>query len=121
MQKLDVVLNLDVPFHVIIDRITGRWIHVASGRVYHNEFNPPKKKGIDDVTGDALVQRLDDKEQASLARLDTYTALTKPVLDYYREQGILKSFAGKYSNEIWPKVHEYLATKVKPLQYTRYS
>eukprot|EP00914_Ancora_sagittata_P000723 GHVO01001954.1.p1 GENE.GHVO01001954.1~~GHVO01001954.1.p1 ORF type:complete len:224 (-),score=15.08 GHVO01001954.1:182-853(-) len=116
----DVVLNLAVPFEVIIERIQGRWLHPASGRIYHTEFNPPKKAGFDDETGEPLIQRDDDKPDTVRARLDTYQNLTQPVLDFYRSQGVLKEFVGSYSNEIWPKVHEYLATKKEPMHFTQY-
>jgi len=119
-QPIDVVLNLKVPFEVIIDRIKGRWTHLPSGRIYHTEFNPPKQMGIDDVTGESLVQRDDDKEETVRNRLEQYKKLTQPVLEFFRNNGHVEEFTGSYSNEIWPHVHESLAKMVKPLQYTQY-
>jgi adenylate kinase len=80
---LDYVLQIDVPFDAIIDRMSGRRVHVASGRTYHVTFNPPKVSGVDDVTGEALIQRDDDKEETVKKRLDVYSAQTRPLVDYY--------------------------------------
>jgi adenylate kinase len=68
--KIDFVLEIDVPHDAIIDRMSGRRTHPASGRTYHIKFNPPKQEGIDDVTGEPLVQRDDDKEETVKKRLD---------------------------------------------------
>lgn len=81
--KLDYVLEIDVPFEAIIDRMSGRRSHPPSGRTYHVKFNPPKVPGIDDVTGEPLVQRDDDKEETVKKRLDVYSAQTRPLVDYY--------------------------------------
>ena len=80
---VDFVLEIDVPAEEIIKRISGRRVHEASGRVYHIEYNPPKVAGKDDVTGDDLVQRDDDKEETVRKRLDVYQAQTRPLVDYY--------------------------------------
>jgi adenylate kinase len=81
--KLDYVLEIDVPFDAIIERMSGRRAHVASGRTYHVKFNPPKVEGIDDVTGEALVQRADDQEDTVKKRLQVYSDQTRPLVDYY--------------------------------------
>jgi adenylate kinase len=81
--KLDYVLEIDVPFDAIIERMSGRRSHPASGRTYHVKFNPPKVQGVDDVTGEALVQRADDQEETVKKRLDVYSAQTRPLVDYY--------------------------------------
>ena len=81
--KLDYVLEIDVPFDAIIERMSGRRSHPASGRTYHVKFNPPKVEGVDDVTGEPLVQREDDKEETVRKRLDVYSAQTRPLVDYY--------------------------------------
>ena len=81
--KLDYVLEIDVPFEAIIDRMSGRRSHPASGRTYHVKFNPPKVEGIDDVTGEPLVQREDDKEETVKIRLQVYSDQTRPLVDYY--------------------------------------
>ena len=81
--KLDYVLEIDVPFEAIIDRMSGRRSHPASGRTYHVKFNPPKVEGIDDVTGEPLVQREDDKEETVKKRLQVYSDQSRPLVDYY--------------------------------------
>ena len=81
--KLDYVLEMDVPFEAIIDRMSGRRTHPASGRTYHVKHNRPKVAGVDDVTGEALVQREDDKEVTVRKRLEVYSAQTRPLVDYY--------------------------------------
>ena len=81
--KLDYVLEIDVPFDAIIERMSGRRSHPASGRTYHVKFNPPKVEGKDDVTGEPLVQRDDDKEDTVRKRLDVYSQQTRPLVDYY--------------------------------------
>jgi adenylate kinase len=81
--KLDYVLEIDVPFSDIIDRMGGRRQHPPSGRTYHVKFNPPKVEGIDDVTGEPLVQREDDKEETVRKRLEIYSQQTRPLVAYY--------------------------------------
>ncbi len=81
--KLDFVLEIDVPFDAIVERMSGRRSHAPSGRTYHVKFNPPKVAGLDDVTGEALIQREDDKEETVKKRLDVYSAQTRPLVDYY--------------------------------------
>ena len=81
--KLDCVLEIDVPFDAIIERMSGRRVHVASGRTYHVRFNPPKVEGIDDTTGEALIQRDDDKEETVKKRLEVYSDQTRPLVNYY--------------------------------------
>lgn len=107
-EKLDLVLSLEVPHEVIIDRIKGRWTHLPSGRIYHTEFNPPKVSGVDDVTGEALIQREDDKPEFVKQRLEEYTSITDPLKGFYDDLEILQVFHGTESNEIWPRVHKYL-------------
>jgi adenylate kinase len=81
--QLDYVLEFDVPFEAIIARMSGRRSHPASGRIYHVTFNPPRVEGKDDITGEPLVQRDDDKEETVKKRLDVYSAQTRPLVDYY--------------------------------------
>ncbi|MFM2274374.1 MAG: adenylate kinase [Pseudomonadota bacterium] len=83
--KLDYVLEIDVPFDAIIERMSGRRSHPASGRTYHVKFNPPKVEGKDDVTGEPLVQRPDDQEETVKKRLDVYSAQTRPLVTYYSD------------------------------------
>lgn len=81
--KLDYVVEIDVPSEDIIERMSGRRIHPESGRSYHVKFNPPKVEGKDDVTGEPLIQRDDDKEETVRKRLDVYQEQTRPLVDYY--------------------------------------
>jgi adenylate kinase len=83
--KLDYVLEIDVPFEAIIERMSGRRSHPASGRTYHVKFNPPQVEGRDDVSGEALIQREDDKEETVRKRLEVYSAQTRPLVDYYSQ------------------------------------
>lgn len=80
---LDYVIEIDVPAEQIIERISGRRVHPESGRSYHIVFNPPKVEGKDDVTGEDLIQRDDDKEETVRNRLDVYQNQTRPLVDYY--------------------------------------
>ena len=80
---LDFVLEVDVPDADIIDRMAGRRVHLASGRTYHVKYNPPKVAGKDDVTGEDLIQRDDDKEETVKKRLEIYHSQTKPLVDFY--------------------------------------
>ena len=82
---IEYVLEIDVPDEDIIVRMSGRRVHVASGRTYHVRFNPPKVDGKDDVTGEDLIQREDDKEETVKKRLDVYKAQTRPLIDYYAQ------------------------------------
>jgi len=81
--KIDYVLEIDVPFEAIIERMSGRRLHAASGRTYHVKFNPPKVAGRDDITGEPLIQRDDDRQETVKKRLDVYSAQTRPLVDYY--------------------------------------
>jgi len=80
---LDYVLEIDVPFEAIIERMSGRRVHTASGRSYHVKFNPPRVAGQDDATGEPLIQRDDDKEDTVKKRLEVYASQTRPLVDYY--------------------------------------
>jgi adenylate kinase len=83
--RLDGVIEIDVPQEVLIERLAGRLSHPATGRTYHPILNPPKAKGKDDLTGDELVQRDDDKEEAVKRRLDVYERQTRPLASYYQD------------------------------------
>lgn len=80
---IDFVLEIDVPDAEIITRMSGRRVHMASGRTYHVKFNPPKVAGKDDLTGEDLIQRDDDKEETVRNRLQVYQSQTRPLVDYY--------------------------------------
>jgi len=107
-QKIDFVINLDVPFETIRQRLEKRWIHKPSGRVYHTDWSPPKAAGLDDVTGEELIQREDDKPATVQWRLKPYDNMTKPLIEYYKKQGVLHSFYGTESNIIYPHIKSTL-------------
>ena len=95
--SLDAVVDINVPDTEIIKRMSGRRVHLASGRTYHIIFNPPKEEGKDDVTGEALIQRDDDQEETVRNRLDVYHAQTEPLIDYYKNwESSGESAAPKY-------------------------
>lgn len=81
--NIDYVVEIDVPDEAIVERMSGRRSHPASGRTYHIKFNPPKVEGKDDETGEALVQREDDQEETVKKRLEVYHSQTKPLVEYY--------------------------------------
>jgi adenylate kinase len=83
--RLDAVLEIDVPDESIIERMSGRRVHPASGRTYHVKFNPPKTPGKDDLTGEDLIQRDDDREDTVRRRLQVYQDQTRPLVGYYAE------------------------------------
>jgi adenylate kinase len=83
--KLDYVIEIDVPDAAIVERMSGRRVHPASGRTYHVKFNPPKITGKDDITGEPLIQREDDREETVKNRLAVYHAQTEPLVTYYAE------------------------------------
>ncbi|NXC77308.1 KAD4 kinase, partial [Anhinga anhinga] len=113
--ELDLVISLNIPFETLKDRLSARWVHPASGRVYNMDFNPPHVQGIDDLTGEPLVQREDDKPEAVAARLRKYKDAAKPVIELYKSRGILHSFSGTETNKIWPYVYTLLSSKIPPI------
>lgn len=115
--KVDLALNLSVPKEDIVKRISSRWMHAASGRVYAYDYNPPKVEGKDDVTGEPLTQRDDDKPEAVRKRLDDYDQVTSPLLEFYREQGVLKEFDGSDHPDLvaQDKRSDAIYKSVKPL------
>jgi adenylate kinase len=101
---IDYVLEIDVPFSAIIDRMSGRRVHPASGRTYHITFNPPKMEGKDDVTGEALIQRDDDKESTVRKRLQVYDDQTRPLIEYYSSWANQASASDKVKAPAYRKV-----------------
>ena len=91
---LDRALIIDVNDKSIVDRMSGRRVHPPSGRVYHIKFNPPKNEDKDDITGDSLIIRDDDKEETVIKRLEIYHNLTSPLIDYYANKNILVNVDG---------------------------
>ncbi|KAF9175108.1 hypothetical protein BGX21_007737 [Mortierella sp. AD011] len=113
-QPLNLVIHLNVPEEVILQRIMDRWVHIPSGRVYNMTYNPPKQAGLDDVTGEPLERRLDDNPETFKIRLQKHHELTEPLLDYYRHRGILISLSGNTSDEIYPQIRELLQSRFRP-------
>jgi adenylate kinase len=105
---INFVINLDVNWDVILDRIEKRWIHASSGRTYNLSFNPPKIAGKDDITGEPLTKRPDDCPISFRKRLAIYQAQTLPVLEYYGDRGVLHNFKGDTSDAITPKLLDQL-------------
>jgi adenylate kinase len=94
---IDAVVDINVPDEEIIKRMSGRRAHLASGRTYHIIYNPPKVEGKDDVTGEPLVQRDDDKEETVRKRLEVYHSQTEPLIDYYKSwESAAEAGAPKY-------------------------
>jgi adenylate kinase len=91
--ELDYVIEIAVDDEEIIKRMSGRRVHMASGRTYHVVFNPPKQEGLDDATGEALIQRDDDKEETVRKRLSVYHEQTKPLVGFYSAPGQSAKFA----------------------------
>ncbi|KAI0414925.1 hypothetical protein EKO27_g11223 [Xylaria grammica] len=101
-QKLQHAVELQIDDALLVARITGRLVHPASGRSYHQIFNPPKKPMTDDLTGEPLIQRSDDNADALKKRLATYHAQTVPVVGYYKDTGIWKSIdASQEPGQVW--------------------
>jgi len=111
--SIDFVINVDVPFDTIVQRLSSRWCHLPSGRIYNLDYNPPKVAGLDDETGEPLIQREDDKPETVVARLDLYNAETKPLIDHYTAKGVLKNFTGTESDVIYPMIHAHMKDELK--------
>jgi adenylate kinase len=92
--KVDVVPYLSVPAEVLIERLSGRWTCKAQGHVYHEKFNPPQKPGVCDVDGSELYQRDDDKPETVKNRIRVYMDQTSPLIEYYRQEGLLCEIDG---------------------------
>ncbi len=105
IKEIDAVVNFVLDRESIIKRLSGRRMCKSTGRIYHILYNPPKVEGIDDETGEALIQRDDDKEAAILNRLDVYQAQTEPLIEYYREKGLLVDIdASKDASQVFEQV-----------------
>ncbi|XP_027720372.1 adenylate kinase 2, mitochondrial isoform X1 [Vombatus ursinus] len=99
-EKLDSVIEFSIADSLLIRRITGRLIHPASGRSYHEEFNPPKQHMKDDVTGEPLIRRSDDNEAALQTRLKAYHSQTTPLVNYYSKRGIHSAVDASQSPDV---------------------
>lgn len=119
--KLNLVVELDVPEEVILERIDNRYIHVGSGRVYNLQYNPPKVAGKDDVTGEPLVKRSDDNVQVFKKRMKEYKKTLCPIKEHYAKQGILATISGDTSDIIFPKlcalINQHFGAKEQQLHH----
>jgi adenylate kinase len=113
--EIDTVIEIVVDDDEIVKRIVGRRLHPASGRIYHVQFNPPKTEGVDDVTGESLIQRDDDKEETVRKRLAVYHQQTKPLVGFYSAKGdkiLFVSICGVGTvNQITAQISDILAIK----------
>lgn len=103
---INLAVSLKTPFEVIIERISGRWVHEPSGRVYNTTFNPPQVAGKDDITGEPLVKRADDDEETYRARFQKFQETSEPLLEHYARKGVLCEIEGMSSDEISPKLFD---------------
>lgn len=101
---VNLVVSLITPIDVILDRIKDRWVHAPSGRVYNTGFNRPRIEGKDDLTGEPLTKRDDDKPEIWKARLKKFQETSEPLLEHYEKKGILWKVEGNTSDEISPKL-----------------
>ncbi|KAJ7942502.1 Adenylate kinase subfamily [Quillaja saponaria] len=109
--KVDKVLNFAIDDAILEERITGRWIHPSSGRTYHTKFAPPKVPGVDDVTGEPLIQRKDDTAAVLKSRLEAFHKQTEPVIDYYSKKSIVANLhAEKPPKEVTADVQKVLSS-----------
>ncbi|KAK4781936.1 hypothetical protein SAY86_016038 [Trapa natans] len=109
--KVDKVLNFAIDDVILEERITGRWIHPSSGRTYHTKFAPPKVPGVDDVTGEPLIQRKDDTASVLKSRLEAFHGQTQPVIDYYSKKGMVANLpAEKPPKEVTIEVQKALSS-----------
>ncbi|KAG8858499.1 adenylate kinase [Tulasnella sp. 330] len=114
-ETMDHVVELQIADQLLISRITGRLIHPASGRTYHKEFHPPKKAGIDDVTGEPLIQRSDDNVETLRKRLGAFHSQTGPVVDYYKKKGIWTGIdAAQSPNVVWEHMSKVFSKMASP-------
>ncbi|XP_057194570.1 adenylate kinase 4, mitochondrial isoform X2 [Triplophysa rosa] len=113
---LDVVINLNIPLETLKERLRHRWTHPSSGRVYNMYFNPPRIQGLDDITGEPLIQQEDDRPEALVARLRHYKDIAKPVIDLYKAKSILYTFSDTETDRIWPNISTLLSTKIPIVQ-----
>mmetsp|Transcript_17962 Transcript_17962/g.30560 ORF Transcript_17962/g.30560 Transcript_17962/m.30560 type:complete len:248 (-) Transcript_17962:108-851(-) len=113
-RKVDKVIEFKVNDEVLVERIEGRRIHQASGRTYHVKFNPPKAEGLDDVTGEPLMQRKDDTKEVLEKRLGAYHSQTSPILSFYQNKGVLRSVdAMQKMDKVKGEIHSFLYEPIK--------
>jgi len=108
-QTLDIVIMINVDDEAIVDRMSGRRVHLDSGRVYHIIYNPPKVEGLDDLTSEKLIIREDDKEHTVRNRLEVYHNQTKPIIEHYSDKGIVNKIDGNNTiNEVKNQIEKCL-------------
>ncbi|KAL0079019.1 adenylate kinase-domain-containing protein [Phycomyces blakesleeanus] len=109
-ESLNLVINLEVPEEVILERIMDRWVHIPSGRVYNLSYNPPRVPGLDDVTGEALSKRPDDCPDVFRVRMQQHKAMTMPLLEHYSP--IVATLRGNTSDEIYPQIEREIVNRL---------
>ena len=102
---INLAVSIKTPFEVIMERISGRWVHEPSGRVYNETFNAPKVSGLDDITGEPLIRRPDDDEEVYRSRFKKFEETSEPLLEHYARKGVLWEVSGMSSDEISPKLY----------------
>ncbi|XP_049851546.1 adenylate kinase-like [Schistocerca gregaria] len=111
-KKLDRALHFQINDDLLFERSAGRLLHPASGRIYHRTFSPPRQSMLDDITGEPLVRRTDDKEDVMKKRIRSYHEQTSPVLKYYKDRNILSTIDASLSKEsVWEQIKEILPRK----------
>lgn len=110
---LNLVVELDVPSSVILERIENRYVHVPSGRVYNLTYNPPLVAGKDDVTGEPLTKRPDDTAEVFGKRLENYAQTVEPLKQFYADLGILHKVSGETSDIIFPQLLDLVSKKMR--------
>lgn len=112
-KKIEKAIEFNVNDDILVDRIEGRRVHLASGRSYHIKNNPPKVPGKDDITGETLIQRKDDNAEVLRKRMSQYHSQTAPILDYYRNKNILKTIDAMANIEkVQQQIHEAVYNKL---------
>lgn len=114
---INLVVNLNTPSDIIIDRICNRWVHEPSGRVYNTTFNAPKVEGKDDITGEPLTRRADDDPEVWKARLKSFKENNEPLLEHYDKAGVLWTVNGNSSDEITPQLVKEFAKRFADLEH----
>ncbi len=108
---INLAVSISTPLDVIMERISGRWVHEPSGRVYNTTFNAPKRPGRDDVTGEKLVRRADDSEAVYRERFKKFQETSEPLVEHYAKKGVLIEVQGMSSDEISPRLYREFETR----------
>jgi len=111
---VDLVVALDVPVETIVDRISKRWVHSKSGRIYNLDYSPPRVAGKDDVTGEALTQRADDQPEVVKRRLEDFDSENESIVSHYSSSNntLLKRFAGTQTDVIYPELKKWVGSQL---------